>query len=204
METILRELQQLAGVEHGCIFHDGEIVATTFPEAQSRKLLPLGRVLDQIFNGSACIGKAQNEVFFELEKHYLLGYRIERNFIITLLTGKQINFSLLHLSIRSAATEIKMDDLRSKTGRGVHRPPAPTPAEIDEEMSLVLEGIQTALTYRIGPIAGIVFEEHFAQWKREYEPTFANLGHLISALSNEIPDTEHQDDFLEEARSLTD
>lgn len=204
METILRELQQLAGVEHGCIFHDGEIVATTFPEAQSRKLLPLGRVLDQIFNGSACIGKAQNEIFFELEKHYLLGYRIERNFIITLLTGKQINFALLHISIRSAATEIKMDVLRDRTGRGVHRPPAPDAAEIDEEMAQVLQGIQTALTYKIGPIAEIVFEEHFERWKQEYEPTFANLGHLIRTLSDEIPDSEHQDDFVEEARSLTD
>lgn len=216
MEAILRDLEQLAGVQHGCIYHNGEIQATTFPHVLDANLAAMGRMLDQIFNGVESIGKTHNEIYFELDENYLVGYRIDRSFIITLLTGKGINFSLVHISVRSAAAQLKMEDARPQ--KAAKPPPAPVPPAsapapaqaptanrtgvIDESLKPQLRGILSALTHRLGPAAKIVFQERLDDWKLSYEPKATNLGHLIQMLAEEVTDKEERLSFIRDAEAL--
>lgn len=218
MEAILRDLEQLAGVQHGCIYHNGEIQATTFPHVLDANLAAMGRMLDQIFNGVESIGKTHNEIYFELDENYLVGYRIDRSFIITLLTGKGINFSLVHISVRSAAAQLKMEDARPQKAAkaapvAVAPASAPAPAlapaptanragVIDESLKPQLRSILSALTHRLGPAAKIVFQERLDDWKLSYEPKAANLGHLIQMLAEEVTDKEERLSFIRDAEAL--
>ncbi|OGT87573.1 MAG: hypothetical protein A2286_00195 [Gammaproteobacteria bacterium RIFOXYA12_FULL_61_12] len=213
MEAILKDLEQLAGVQHGCIYHHGEIQASTFPQVLNSNLASMGRMLDQIFNGVESIGKTHNEIYFELDENYLVGYRIDRNFIITLLTGKGINFSLVHISVRSAAAQLKMEDAKphkaaaraAPVAAAAAPPPAAAPriTEIEEGLKPMLREILTALTHRLGPAAKIVFQERLDEWKYSYEPKAANLGYLIQLLSSEIADKEEKLGFIKDAETLT-
>lgn len=211
MEEILRDLEQLAGVEHGCIYHNGEIQATTFPQVLNASLATVGRILDQVFNGVESIGRTHNEIYFELDENYLIGYRIDRKFIITLLTGKNINFSLMHISVRSAAAQLKLEAARPRKPAAVATAaaataaaPAPGPrqAEIDESLKPALRAILSALTHRLGPAARIVFHERMEEWKLSHEPTASNLGHLIRLLSQEISDEGEKSSFVTDAEAL--
>lgn len=130
MEAILKDLEQLTGVEHGCLYHGGKIVATTFPQVLDDSLAAMGKMLEQIFSGVESIGKSHNEIYFELDENYLLGYRIDRNLILTLLTSKQINFSLLHISVRSAGAALKEEALRPPDPVAEKPVPKPVPATV--------------------------------------------------------------------------
>ncbi len=125
MEAILKDLEQLTGVEHGCLYHGGRIVATTFPQVLDDNLAAMGKMLEQIFSGVESIGRSHNEIYFELDENYLLGYRIDRDLVLTLLTSKQINFSLLHISVRSAGAALKEEALHPRDP--VVEKPAPKP-----------------------------------------------------------------------------
>lgn len=134
MEAILKDLEQLTGVEHGCLYHDGRIVATTFPQVLDDNLAAMGKMLEQIFSGVDSIGRSHNEIYLEFDENYLLGYRIDRNLILTLLTSKQINFSSLHISVRSAGAALKDEAVRYRD-RVIEEPvpkPDPTPQSSPE------------------------------------------------------------------------
>lgn len=202
MEAILKDLEQLAGVEHGCIYHQGQIKASTFPSVLNANLATMGRVLDQTFNGVTSIGKAHNEIYFELDDNYLVAYRTDQGYIILLLTGKRINFSLIHVSVQSAAKELKSSTgaPTGAPGQATHAvPPAapesPASASLDS-LQPKLRAVQVALTHHLGPVAQIVFEERLSQWRQAHPPTAANIVHLVRMLSEEISDERERTMFI--------
>lgn len=204
MEAILKDLEQLAGVEHGCIYYKGEIKGSTFPSLLNANLSAMGRMLEQIFGGVSSIDRNHNEIYIELDENYLVGYRTEKNFIIFLLTGKNINFSLIHISVRSAATEMHLLEAEAaESSRSESRPQAPSAAGNIESLRPMLGGIQDALTQRLGPVAKIVFEERLAEWQRSNDATAANLGKLIRMLSEEIQDRDERVSFAQDAERQT-
>ena len=204
MEAILRDLEQLAGVEHGCVYHKGDIKGSTFPSLLNDNLAAMGRMLEQIFGGIGSIGRNHNEIYIELEENYLVGYRTEKNFIIFLLTGKNINFSLIHISVRSAANEMSLQETEAEDSSGSFSQSRTSPSATGnlENLRPVLDRIQEALTQRLGPVAQIVFDERLAEWQRANDATAANLGKLIRMLSEEIPDMEERLSFAREADRL--
>lgn len=204
MEAILKDLEQLAGVEHGCIYHRGDIKGSTFPSLLNANLAAMGRMLEQIFGGIGSIGRNHNEIYIELDENYLVGYRTEKNFIIFLLTGKNINFSLIHISVRSAANEMSLQETEAEASSSPDsRTRAPAASGNLESLRPMLSGIQEALTQRLGPVAQIVFDERLAEWQRANDATAANLGKLIRMLSEEIPDMEERLSFAKEADRQT-
>lgn len=204
MEAILKDLEQLAGVEHGCIYHRGDIKGSTFPSLLNANLAAMGRMLEQIFGGIGSIGRNHNEIYIELDENYLVGYRTEKNFIIFLLTGKNINFSLIHISVRSAANEMSLQETEAEASSSPDsRTRAPAANGNLESLRPMLSGIQEALTQRLGPVAQIVFDERLAEWQRANDATAANLGKLIRMLSEEIPDMEERLSFAKEADRQT-
>lgn len=202
MEAILKDLEQLAGVEHGCIYHQGQIKASTFPGVLNANLTTMGRILDQTFNGVTSIGKAHNEIYFELDDNYLVAYRTDQGYIILLLTGKKINFSLIHVSVQSAAKELKPSEGSQPGGpapsASTAPPPAPPPqaASSLDQLQPKLRAIKVALTHHLGPVAQIVFEERLGQWRQSHQPTAANIVHLVRMLSDEISDDRERAMFI--------
>jgi len=185
MEAILKDLEQLAGVEHGCVYHQGKIKASTFPDVLNANLMTMGRILDQTFNGVTSIGKAHNEIYFELDDNYLMAYRTDQGYIILLLTGKKINFSLIHVSVQSAARELTPPE-GGQAGTPAQAEPPPQVASSLDQLQPKLRAIQVALTHHLGPVAQLVFEERLGQWRLSHQPTAANIVHLVRMLSEEI------------------
>lgn len=205
MEALLRDLEQLAGVEHGCIYYQEQILASTLPAVLNANLATMGRILEQAFNAVSSIGKSHNEIYFEFDENYLVGYRTNQGYILLLLTSRKINFSLIHVSVQSAAREIALSEkgrasapaepaAALATGREASSPPRTSPSL--EPLRPRLSAIQTALTLHLGPIAQIVFDERLSQWQLACEPTAENIPRLLRMLSEEIPDERERVQFL--------
>ncbi len=106
MENVLKDLQILGGVQYGCVVKDAVVLASTFPSVLNENLTTACKIFEQIFMGVENIGEDHSEVLFELEENYMIGYHIDHQFTILLLVEKDTNFSLVHMTVRSAARQI--------------------------------------------------------------------------------------------------
>ncbi len=205
MNGILEELGTLGDVHHGCIIKDGNILATTFPPLLSDNLALIARISDRIFKGADSINCSYNEIYFEMGENYLLGFPVEGGLMVLLLTGKNVNLALIHMTIQSAAPQIS-----SELSGSVPKNSAPrlthqnnkTEKKIDPGLKPYLNEILEALTLRIGGVARISMAKGLKLWRGFCEPTKHNLPVLIDILAQEIEDDQAQQDFLDSLATL--
>lgn len=128
MESVLRELQGLGGILSGCVIKEGEIIASTFANPDDAGLVAAGKMFSQVSMGMESIGRGLNEILFEYEENYLIGYPIDQEFFICLLSDKQTNFSLVRMTVQAAARKIKKISEDPAAMARVTAPPAAAPA----------------------------------------------------------------------------
>ena len=206
MNGILEELGSLGGVHHGCIVKEGHVLATTFPSLLNDNLASIARITDRIFRGAGSVKHSYNEIYFEMDENYLLGFPVEGGLMVLLLTGKDINFALIHMTVQSAAPQIsrEMSASLQESSAPKAAPPGRAGAKIDHGLKPHLNEILEALTLQIGPVARISMGEGLKQWRNSYEPVKANLAQLIDILAEDIDDKGSRQEFLSSLASLAD
>ena len=214
MKEILEELETLGGVYHGCIVKDARVVSTTFPSLLNDNLALIARITDRLFKGADSVNRSYNEIYFELDENYLLGYPLDNGTMVLLLTGKDVNFALIHMTVQSAAGQIASAsgmDLQDtqvgqdRTGTDEAVPPAAaahrrTGSKIDLSLKPVLNDILEALTLQIGPVSRIVMGEALKKWRSSFDPVEKNIPMLINILAQEIDDDVARQEFLNELK----
>ncbi len=204
MKQILEELGTLGGVYHGCIVKEGNVVATTFPSLLNDNLTSIGKITDRIFKGAGSVKHSYNEIYFEMDENYLLGYPVNGGIVVLLLTGKDVNFALIHMTVKSAGPQISRE-LASQLPDDVQEHPVVprrTNQKIDQSLKPFLNEILEALTLQIGPVARITMGEALKSWRVTFEPTRKNLPQLINILAEDIDDEVSRQEFRDELNVL--
>ncbi len=199
MSGILDELASLGGVQHGCILKEGRVLASNFPSLLSENLASIARIVDRIFRGADSVRHSCNEVYFETDESYLLGFPLEGGFLVLLLTGKDVNFALIHMTVLSAAAQISMElapPVREGATSSRAAPGRRAGGKIDYSLKPHLNGILEALTLQIGPAARICMGEGLKRWRSSCEPSRENLPRLIEILAEDIEDEYSRRDFV--------
>ncbi len=214
MREILEELGTLGGVHHGCIVKDGQVVSTTFPALLNDNLGLIARITDRIFKGAGSIDRTYNEIYFELDENYLLGFPLQEGAMVLLLTGKDVNFALIHMTVQSAGDQIakalatassepvKQETSESVPGASAHPAQNRPGSKIDPSMKPVLNEVLEALTLQIGPVSRIVMGEALKKWRSTFEPVEKNVPALINMLAKEIDDELARQEFLSTLKDL--
>jgi predicted regulator of Ras-like GTPase activity (Roadblock/LC7/MglB family) len=229
VETVLRELQGLGGILSGCVFKEGEIIATTFENPDDASLVAAGKMFAQVSMGMESIGRGLNEILFEYEDKYLIGYPVDSEFFICLLSDKQTNFSLVRMTVQAAARKIKKLAENPVAARPapVAEPapaaaPAPkaaaapkatpaaaktapvaeAPAADERDLEPLLQAIQRLLTENIGPAAKIVFNHALKRWRGAPGASIANIPTLAEMLAEDLSTEGERTDFLRQVDGL--
>jgi len=206
MKEILEELSAFGGVYHGCIVREGRILSTTFPSLLNENLTSIAKITDRIFKGASSVNHSYNEIYFEMEENYLLGYPIESGLIIVLLTGKSVNFALIHMTVQSASTQLVRDaEIASRFPEESPLQPAMQNGahpKIDQNMKPLLNEILESLTLHIGPVARITMGEALKTWRLSFKPTKKNLPVLVTILAKDIDNENARQSFLDDLNTL--
>ena len=224
MKNILKSIVVLSGVHHACIYQNGEIPASTFPDEKTADLKNTGQMIEQIFSALKAIGKSHNEAYFSTNDKFLAAYVIENCCIVLLLTEKKINFPLVHMGVQSAAARIKTllvreeATKRQQTALKPHFLSAPIPSipeliiekpkpepvkaapqAINQTIRPYMEQLLDLLMDDLGPAASFVFEDCVEAWQQQYTSEKKTLIHLAKILTDELDTKAEKKTFLKKA-----
>ena len=188
MQNILKDLEILGGVQHGCVIHQDQVQASTFPSILNDNLTGVAKVMTQIFMGVEGMQRNHREIHVELEENLLIGYRLENGAILALLAEKNINLALIKTAVRSATARL----LATLNETVAATEPVATPVEAvqaavaeetaeeavsaapeaipSEELDVHLEKLKLLLAEQIGPAARVVFGRAQNSWQAAGEP----------------------------------
>ncbi|WP_370280484.1 hypothetical protein [Pontibacterium sp.] len=208
MQNILKDLEILGGVQHGCVIHQDQVQASTFPSILNDNLTGVAKVMTQIFMGVEGVQRNHREIHVELEDNLLIGYRLENGAILALLAEKNINLALIKTAVRSAtarllatlnesvaATEPVQAAVAEKTAEEAVS--AAPEAISSEKLDVHMEKLKLLLAEQIGPAARVVFGRAQNSWQAAGEP----LTGLCDRLAEFIDNEQKRAEFLRRANA---
>jgi len=204
MQSILKDLEMLGGVQHGCVIHQDAVKASTFPSILNENLTGVAKVMTQIFMGVEGIQRDHRELHIELEENLLIGYWLENGAVLALMADKNINLALIKTAVRSATA--KLLDALSDSIAVPTPPPAVvevasspeqsqaqaenTPMTVVEDwpedmLNVHMEKLKLLLAEQIGPAARVVFGRAQNSWQAAGEPLTGLCERLAEFIDNE-------------------
>ena len=214
MQSILKDLEMLGGVQHGCVIHQEAVKASTFPSILNENLTGVAKVMTQIFMGVEGIQRDHRELHIELEENLLIGYWLENGAVLALMADKNINLALIKTAVRSATA--KLLDALNDSGSVPTSPPAVvelessperseaqaknTPMTVVEDwpedvLNVHMEKLKLLLAEQIGPAARVVFGRAQNSWQAAGEP----LTDLCERLAEFIDNEDKRAEFIRRA-----
>ncbi|MBE9399584.1 hypothetical protein IOQ59_20165 [Pontibacterium sp. N1Y112] len=204
MQSILKDLEMLGGVQHGCVIHQEAVKASTFPSILNDNLTGMAKVMTQIFMGVEGMQRDHRELHIELEENLMIGYWLENGAVLALLADKNINLALIKTAVRSATAKL-LDALSDSVPLSV---PSPMPVELasaEEQpevqadsapiavaealpadvLNVHMEKLKLLLAEQIGPAARVVFGRAQNSWQAAGEPLTDLCGRLAEFIDNE-------------------
>lgn len=213
MQSILKDLEILGGVQHGCVIHQDRVQASTFPSILNENLTGVAKVMTQIFMGVEGMQRNHREIHVELEDNLLIGYRLENGAILALLAEKNINLALIKTAVRSATAQLlatlnesiaAADPMaepalvaavqETAADKPVSAAPEAIPAQ---QLDVHLEKLKLLLAEQIGPAARVVFGRAQNSWQAAAEP----LTSLCDRLAEFIDNEQKRAEFLRRANA---
>ncbi|RVU31789.1 hypothetical protein [Neptunomonas marina] len=210
MEKILKDLELLGGIHHSCLFKEDAVDASTFPSILDENIAGACRVIRQIFMAVEGMDLDHREVFLELDENLLIGYAINSDVLLLMMTDKDVNLALINTSIRSAVPKIR----KQLTPDAVEETPATAPDKAaakpkrpgrpwhEAELLGVMDQLREGLAVYIGPAASIVFDDAYDQWYSEHGAQKSKVAELIKVLATEIDDKSERSQFLQNAVNI--
>ncbi len=214
MQSILKDLEMLGGVQHGCVVHQEDVKASTFPSILNENLTGVAKVMTQIFMGVEGMQRDHRELHIELEENLLIGYWLENGAVLALLADKNINLALIKTAVRSATAKL-LDALSDSVPVPA---PSPTPVERasleqqpeaqadnspmfvaedlpEDVLNVHMEKLKLLLAEQIGPAARVVFGRAQNSWQAAGEP----LPGLCERLAEFIDNEDKRAEFIRRA-----
>lgn len=209
MEKILKDLELLGGIHHSCLFKEDAVDASTFPSILGENIAGACRVVSQIFMAVEGMNLDHREVFLELDENLLIGYAINSDTLLLMMTDKDVNLALINTSIRSAVPKIRKQlapDAVAETSATVPdkavKPKRSGRPWHEAELLGVMDQLREGLAEYIGPAASIVFDDAYDQWYSEHGAQKSKVAELIKVLAIEIDDKNERSQFLQNAVNI--
>ncbi len=114
IESILKKINSLKGVQQACLYREGKDLVSTFPDSEHDNMVCLAKKMGNIFFALQEIDKSHDEISLFIDDQLIVAYSLYDSYIAILLTDKKINFSQIHMGIYSASSKIKSNIARSK------------------------------------------------------------------------------------------
>ncbi len=220
MKSILEKIVALRGVHYACIYQDGEVLISTFPDSNKEGVSDAAQAVEQIFSALQAIGQAHNEVYLTIGEMLLIAYLFDDEHLVMLLTDSKINIPLIHMGVKSASVKIKALSFTQPPPLAIEEEiPAPIIAPVISEVaaqevpiqkappaviSLAVQGImdhfEELLIDYLGPAAVFVLEDGVDLWREKYIPSEDTLINLAEILALELNPGDERNDFMAKAK----
>lgn len=210
MDDILESIKGLRGVHDVCIYHDHQILGSTFPLAQQAPIHAAVPMLEQVFAALQTIQQDHEEMYMAIGDQQLIAYQIKDCGTVLLLTEKRVNIPLVHMGVKSAGNKLKAAlAMRAATpiqtaATVIATPPAATvqeEASVEIDLKPILDQLQTLLLDYFGPAARFIFSDALDEWKQQGAPQYQNLGQLLDLLLAEFDSGQEKHSFQRSAEA---
>ena len=215
MDSLLQEITALPGV-FGCFVYSGgqqQIAGSKMPSIfRKNNIAAIGSLLARTvqIGGTAQLGFKEIEIKFN--KSMLMARPLEDKALLVLICEPDANKSLIAMTAEMLADDIEIAMVQGIVAQPISNPsshPAETiqasqvkEAEVNEEITPVLEQIKGALAMAIGPIAAPVMKDTIEIWSRQNTPSLSSLPALASLLCSEINNKKLEQKFMAEVKKL--
>jgi len=220
MKSILEKIVALRGVHYACIYQDGEVLISTFPDSNEEGVSDAAQAIEQIFSALQAIGQAHNEVYLTIGDMLLIAYLFDDEHLVMLLTDSKINIPLIHMGVKSASVKIKAllstqpplplaieEEIPAPIIAPVisevpvqEVPIQPPPAVISLAVQAIMDHFEELLIDYLGPAAVFVLEDGVDLWREKYIPSEDTLINLAEILALELNPGDERNDFMAKAK----
>jgi len=201
LQETLKDLEMLGAVQHSSLLQGEQILASTFPAILAEKLQASAKVIRQLMMAATAMEQGFQEVHIELQDHLLIGYPLDQQSLLLLMTGKEINFALLNTAIRAASPRLLSEIEKLESPMAAKEPeevdadiPVVQPELVADELLVRIKGL---LAEYVGPAASIVFERCRQQWLSQSDGHHAALPELVEMSAGYIEDITKRADFVQ-------
>ncbi len=130
MQTILRDLGAIAGVQYSCVVRRGEVLATTFPEDQKAAQATSLEFVRGVTDGLELVDRGFGDLILDLGSRSLFAAPVEKDFVLALFAGSETNPQLIRIVMGSAVRQIqRMLDIAAAPEPAKAPPPKPPVVE---------------------------------------------------------------------------
>ncbi len=218
MKSILENIVALRGVHYACIYQDGEVLISTFPDSNGEGVSDAAQAVEQIFSALQAIGQAHNEIYLTIGEMLLIAYFFDDEHLVMLLTDSKINIPLIHMGVKSASVKIKALSsaqpvvplaIEEEIPAPIIAPvqeipvqevPPPPPAAISLAVQGIMDHFEELLIDYLGPAAIFVLEDGVDLWREKYIPSEETLINLAEILALELNPGDERNDFMAKAK----
>lgn len=206
MEEVLKQIKTVPGTL-GCMVYDlhGHVVSQEFPGIFDKKVLSATvAIMSQNLPGLMELTGGVKMVDFRFQRGRVVVKPVVGGCLV-ILCDASVNLQLLlislNLALKQVETILAAATPVNQQAAVVPVPPSSTstasPWELIEKgpMALSLQGMQTALTKFMGPMAQVIFLECVEKWQQNHQPVKAALPHLVDIVVEEIGDPAKMSDY---------
>jgi hypothetical protein len=130
VQTILRDLGAIAGVQYSCVVRRGEVLATTFPEDQKAAQTTSLDFVRGVTDGLELVDRGFGDLILDLGSRSLFAAPVEKDFVLALFAGSETNPQLIRIVMGSAVRQIqRMLDIAAAPEPAAAPPPKPPVVE---------------------------------------------------------------------------
>jgi len=203
--NLLTDLLMLNGVRHSCIISKSTLVASNFPMILNDSLINSSRIIKHMVDASRPLEQGHNEVQIEMNDSRLLGFPLDEDTLLLLMTELTINQALISTTVRSAmksllalthSTPSSVTSPLNLQARDNQEHATKKAAPESESLKPTLKHIIRLLSEQVGPAAQILFKREYVIWTNEGEESSYRLPLLTSRIASFIEHPDKRSHFL--------
>lgn len=211
MDAILGSIKALRGVHDVCIYHQKQLVGSTFATHQQAAIHQAALLLDKIFTNLKIIRQDHEEIYLSVGKQQLVAFQIQQKIMIVLLTDKRINIPLINNGIKSVTERLilftsELDQNAYAVVEKLIEPDEVTAFTIihEEDIDLlpILDQLQTLLLEYFGPVSSFMLSDALESWRRTGITEYKYIHQLIAILVKEFDSKHEKRDFQYRADAI--
>ena len=129
MQTVLRDLKTLDGIDAGAIVRGADVVASTFGDERSGAMAATGKILGRLAGGFEGAGSRLGELQVEFDEKRLLVVPVGDDAALAVLVDRDADLTFVSMALQSSARQLRtMMDLPPPPPREVKARPKPAAA----------------------------------------------------------------------------
>ncbi len=207
MRKLLNEISVIPGVTGSCIFDkkEGPLCKDLHPSLSEDLVQTIGIHLVRLLQMGSMSDLQVKSIHFRYDKYAVVGMPLDSGVVLMTICEAHANCSLVATTAAMLAADMREDldqgviDTLSLSDQLEH-----LGSEDDAvAMQPIYTKIEEALAGAIGPIAGMIMQDHLDQWKTEGPEVTTRLSDLVSRLLAEIGDPNLAQEFSNKIKGFS-